>query len=58
MSCMIADSLGVPAFEGCEVIPFTEAINQLPEGARSLFPSNPEWLSFNIATKIKAAETS
>jgi putative nucleotidyltransferase with HDIG domain len=58
MSCMIADSLGFPAFEGCEVIPFTEAINQLPEGARSLFPSNPEWLSFNIATKIKAAETS
>ncbi len=56
MSCMIADSLGFPAFEGCAVVPFTEAINQLPKVAKDRFPPDPEWMSFNITTKINAAE--
>ncbi|MGD0546825.1 MAG: HDOD domain-containing protein [Terracidiphilus sp.] len=55
--CRMADTVGFPAFPGCEATPFSDLLDELPARERGLFHSTIEPLAFEIARKINAVET-
>jgi HD-like signal output (HDOD) protein len=55
--CRMADTAGFPAFPGCEITPFPDLLEELPERERRLFHTTIEPLAFEIARKINAVET-
>lgn len=55
--CRMADTVGFPAFPGCEVTPFAELLDEMPTRERGLFHTTVEPLAFEIARKINAVET-
>jgi putative nucleotidyltransferase with HDIG domain len=55
--CRMADTVGFPAFPGCEVTPFPELLDELPVRERGLFHQTIEPLAFEIARKVNAVET-
>jgi HD-like signal output (HDOD) protein len=55
--CRMADTVGFPAFPGCEATPFPELLDELPERERRLFHTTIEPLAFEISKKINAVET-
>ena len=57
VSCRMADTAGFPAFPGCEVMPFSELLEEVPIRERSLFHPSIETLAFGIAKKINAVES-
>jgi len=57
VSCRMADTAGFPAFPGCEVTPYPELLEELPERERRLFHTTIEPLAFEIGKKINAVET-
>jgi HD-like signal output (HDOD) protein len=57
VSCRMADAAGFPAFQGCEVTPFPDLLDELPARERSLFHATIEPLAFEIAKKINAVES-
>jgi HD-like signal output (HDOD) protein len=54
--CRMADTVGFPAFPGCEVTPFPELLDELPVRERGLFHQTIEPLAFEIARKVNAVE--
>jgi putative nucleotidyltransferase with HDIG domain len=56
VSCRMADTAGFPAFPGCEVTPFADLLDELPERERALFHTTVETLAFNVTKKISAVE--
>jgi HD-like signal output (HDOD) protein len=56
VSCKMADTAGFPAFQGGEVVPFPDLLNELPERERRLFHKDAEALASTIAVRIQAAE--
>jgi putative nucleotidyltransferase with HDIG domain len=57
VSCRMADAVGFPAFQGCEVAPFAELLDQLPPRERSQFQSDLPALTEMISKKIEAVES-
>jgi HD-like signal output (HDOD) protein len=57
MSCRMADTAGCPAFSGCEVTPYPDLLDELPERERGLFHATVESLSAEIARKIDSVES-
>jgi HD-like signal output (HDOD) protein len=56
VSCRMADCAGFPAFPGCETMPFTELMEEVPERERKFFHTDLEQLTADITEKIKALE--
>ena len=55
--CRMADTVGFPAFPGCETTPFSELLEELPNRERGLFHTTIEPLAFEISRKINAVES-
>ena len=55
--CRMADTAGFPAFPGCEITPYPELLEELPERERRLFHPTIEPLAFEVAKKINAVES-
>jgi hypothetical protein len=53
----MADTVGFPAFPGCETTPFSELLEELPNRERGLFHTTIEPLAFEISRKINAVES-
>ena len=56
MSCRMADSAGFSVFEGCEVTPFSDLLEELPDRERGRFCPDVELLAFELSSKINAAD--
>ncbi len=56
MSCRMADSVGFPAFEGCEAEAYPDLLAELPGPERTRFYTEASDLAVDIARKINAAE--
>jgi putative nucleotidyltransferase with HDIG domain len=57
VSCRMADTAGFPAFPGCEVTPFDDLLNELPQRERALFHTTIEPLAIGVAKKIDVIES-
>jgi hypothetical protein len=57
VSCRMADTAGCPAFSGCEVTPYPDLLDELPERERGLFHATVETLTAEIARKIDSVES-
>jgi HD-like signal output (HDOD) protein len=57
VSCRMADTVGFPAFPGCEAAPFPELLDELPMRERRLFHASVETLTFEVTKKIDAVES-
>jgi len=56
VSCRIADAVGFTVFPGCEVMPYLDLLQELPERERRSFCPDRELLAFDVCSKINAAE--
>ena len=56
VSCRMADTVGFPAFSGCETSRFEDLLDELPARERRLFHSTVETLTFEVTKKIEAIE--
>jgi putative nucleotidyltransferase with HDIG domain len=56
VSCRMADAVGFPAFPGCEVIPYSDLLDELPARERRRFQKDVETLASTIAFRIQAVE--
>jgi len=57
VSCRMADAVGFAAFPGCEVTPFQELLEELPQRERRLFHTEIDSLALEIANRISAVES-
>jgi putative nucleotidyltransferase with HDIG domain len=57
VSCRMADTAGFAAFSGCEITPYAELLDELPDREREVFRSDVDGLAFEISSKINAAES-
>ena len=57
VSCKMADAAGFPAFPGCEVIPYSDLLDELPERERGRFHKDAESLASKIGVRIQAVES-
>jgi putative nucleotidyltransferase with HDIG domain len=57
VSCKMADAVGFLAFPGCEVIQYSDLLDELPARERRSFQKNVEALASTIAARIQAAES-
>jgi HD-like signal output (HDOD) protein len=57
VSCRMADAAGFPAFAGCEVLPYAELLEQLPERERGAFYPDLAALTHEIEAGIHTIET-
>jgi hypothetical protein len=55
--CRLADSVGFPAFPGCEVTAYAELLDELPARERRLLAANLETLASDVASSIHAIES-
>ena len=54
VSCRMADTVGCAAFPGCEVTPYSDLLDELPERERRLFPPEVETLACDVSNRIQA----
>jgi putative nucleotidyltransferase with HDIG domain len=57
VSCRMANAAGFPAFSGCEVTPYSDLLDELPERERNLFHSDVESLTQEVTNSILAIES-
>jgi putative nucleotidyltransferase with HDIG domain len=57
VSCRMADTVGFPAFPGCEATPYPELLDEIPAKARNTFPASLETLALDTANRVHAVET-
>ena len=57
VSCRMADTVGCPAFPGCDVTLYPDLMDELPERERRLFHPTVKTLSNEIARKIDSVES-
>lgn len=57
VSCKMADAAGYPAFPGCEVVPYSELLDEIPERERGRFHQDAASLGSRIAARIQAVES-
>lgn len=57
MSCRMADTIGFPAFQGCETTPYAELLEQLPAKERAAFYPDEMALAAEIVKGIHAIES-
>ncbi len=57
VSCKMADSVGYPAFSGCEVTPYSDLLERLPARERMHFCPDVGTLASDVANAIHAIES-
>lgn len=57
VSCRMADTVGFPAFPGCEVTPYPELLDELPDRERKQFHPEVETLANEVTNNIHAIES-
>jgi HD-like signal output (HDOD) protein len=57
VSCRLADATGFAAFQGCEITPYADLLEELPEREQKTFNSGLEALSFEISRQINTVES-
>ena len=57
VSCRMADAAGFPAFQGCQVTPYPELLEELPARERRLFDPEIGSLASSVAARIQAVES-
>jgi HD-like signal output (HDOD) protein len=57
VSCKMADAAGYPAFPGCEVTPYSELLDEVPEHERRQFHKDVDSLAAAIGVRIQAVES-
>jgi HD-like signal output (HDOD) protein len=57
ISCKMADAAGFPAFQGCEVTPFSDLQNELPAKERGTFQADLESLAREVSERINLLES-
>jgi putative nucleotidyltransferase with HDIG domain len=57
VSCRLADTVGFPAFPGCEAMPYLELLNEIPAEERETFPAGIEALAEEVRKRVHAVET-
>jgi putative nucleotidyltransferase with HDIG domain len=56
VSCKMADSIGFAVFQGCELIPYADLLDELPERERKAFCTDVDTLAFEVSSKINGVE--
>jgi HD-like signal output (HDOD) protein len=56
-SCRLADTAGFAVFQGCELTPYADLLNEMPDQERKTFGAGIEQLSFEISRQINAVES-
>jgi len=56
LSCALASTVGFAAFPGCEPLPYSGLLEELPAGERGLFAFDADGLRGQVAEKIQAVE--
>jgi len=56
VSCRMADSIGFAVFQGCELTPYADLLDELPERERKTFCADVDVLTFEVSSKINAIE--
>jgi HD-like signal output (HDOD) protein len=57
VSCRLADAAGFAVFQGCEITPYADLLEELPDQERKTFCPALELLSFEISRQINAVES-
>jgi HD-like signal output (HDOD) protein len=57
VSCRMADTVGYPAFPGCEAVPYPELLQALPPRERQQFHPEVETLAAAVTNSIHALES-
>jgi HD-like signal output (HDOD) protein len=57
VSCRMADTVGFPAFPGCEVRPYAELLDEIPARERMQFYPEAEILADEVTRNIQAIES-
>ena len=57
VSCRLADTVGFPAFPGCEATPYPELFQEIPAEEREKFPAELETLAEEVGKRVHAVET-
>jgi HD-like signal output (HDOD) protein len=56
VSCRMADTIGFSTFSGCEVTPYADLLDEMPERERETFRTSMETLAFEVSSKINTLE--
>jgi len=56
LSCRLADAAGFAAFPGCEVTPYAELLDEIPQRERRAFPADVQALTLELGQKVAAVE--
>lgn len=57
VSCRLADVAGFPPFAGCELAPFAELLDEIPERERKQFYTDVETMTADVTAKIQVLES-
>ncbi len=52
----MADSIGFAVFQGCELTPYADLLDELPDRERKTFCADVDVLTFEVSSKINAIE--
>ena len=56
VSCRMADSIGFAVFQGCELTPYLDLLEELPDRERKTFCADVDVLAFEVSSKINGVE--
>jgi hypothetical protein len=56
VSCRMADSVGFAVFQGCELTPYADLLEELPDRERKTFCADVDVLAFEVSSKINGVE--
>jgi putative nucleotidyltransferase with HDIG domain len=56
VSCRMADSVGFAVFQGCELTPYADLLEELPDRERKTFCADVDELAFEVSSKINGVE--
>jgi putative nucleotidyltransferase with HDIG domain len=56
VSCRMSDSVGFAVFQGCELTPYADLLEELPDRERKTFCADVDVLAFEVSSKINAVE--
>jgi putative nucleotidyltransferase with HDIG domain len=56
VSCRMADSVGFAVFQGCELTPYADLLEELPDRERKTFCADVNVLAFEVSSKINGVE--
>jgi hypothetical protein len=52
----MADSVGFAVFQGCELTPYADLLDELPDRERKTFCADVDALAFEVSSKINDVE--